>query len=48
MGRFRQRIIIKYKDNARTREFLSALLTEGLKTAPKGVRVELDVNPALI
>lgn len=48
MGRFRQRIIIKYKDNARTREFLSALLTEGLKTSPKGVRVELDVNPALI
>lgn len=48
MGRFRQRIIIKYKDNARTREFLSALLTEGLRTAPKGVRVELDVNPAII
>ncbi len=48
MGRYRQRIIIKYKDNARTREFLSSLLSEGSKTAPKGVRVELDVNPAMI
>lgn len=48
MGRYRQRIIIKYKDNARTREFLSAALALGLKTAPKGVRVELDANPALI
>lgn len=48
MGRFRQRIILKYKDNARTREFLSRLLTEGLAAAPKSVRIELDSNPTLI
>ncbi len=48
MGKFRQRIIIKYKDNARTREFFSKLLTEALATAPKSVKVELDTNPTLI
>ena len=48
MGKFRQRIIIKYKDNARTREFLSRLLTEGLSAAPRGVKVELDTNPTMI
>ena len=48
MGRFRQRIIIKYKDSARSRAFLSALLAEGLTAAPKGVRLELDANPTVI
>jgi len=48
MGKFRQRIIIKYKDNTRTREFLSKLLTEALSSAPKSVKVELDTNPTLI
>lgn len=48
LGKFRQRIIIKYKDNARSREFLSRLLTEGLSAAPRGVRVELDTNPTII
>ncbi len=48
MGKFRQRIIIKYKDSARTRQFLARLLTEGLAAAPKGVRLELDTNPTLI
>ena len=48
MGKFRQRIIIKYKDNARTRAFFDKLLTEGLKNAPKSVKIELDTNPTLI
>ncbi len=48
MGRFRQRIIIKYKDSARAREFLSALYKEGLTASPKGVKFDLDVNPTLI
>ncbi len=48
MGKFRQRIIIKYKDNARSREFLSQLLSEGLAAAPKGVKVDLDANPTVI
>ena len=48
MGKFRQRIIIKYKDNAKTREFFDKLLTEGLKNAPKSVKIELDTNPTMI
>lgn len=48
MGKYRQRIIIKYKDGARAREFFSALLSEGLSTAPKNIRLELDVNPTII
>ncbi len=48
MGRFRQRIIIKYKDNARSREFLARLLSDGLAAAPRGVKLELDTNPTLI
>ncbi len=48
MGKFRQRIIIKYKDNARSREFLSTLLTGGLSASPKGIKLELDVNPTII
>ncbi len=48
MGKFRQRIIVKYKDNARTREFLSKILTEGLAAAPKNVRLDLDANPTII
>ena len=48
MGKFRQRIIIKYKDSARTREFLSQLLAEGLHSAPKTVKIELDANPTII
>lgn len=48
MGKFRRRIIIKYKDNARSREFLTALLTEGLTAAPKSVRLELDANPTIV
>lgn len=48
MGKFRQRIIVKYKDCARTREFLSKVLIEGLATTPKTVKIELDVNPPIV
>ena len=48
MGKFRQRIIIKYKDNALSREFFKELLTIGLEMAPKGVKLDLDINPSII
>ncbi len=48
MGKFRQRIIIKYKDGARARGFLSALYAEGLSALPKNVKLDLDVNPSII
>ncbi len=48
MGKFRQRIIIKYKDGARAREFFGKLFTDGLSAAPKNVRLDLDVNPTII
>jgi primosomal protein N' (replication factor Y) len=48
MGKYRQRIIIKYKDSARAREFLSTLYAEGLSAAPKTVKIDLDVNPSII
>ncbi|MBR6563657.1 MAG: primosomal protein N' [Clostridia bacterium] len=48
MGKYRQRMIIKYKDCARTREFLAKLYAEGLASAPKSVKLELDANPTLI
>ncbi len=48
MGKYKQRIIMKYKDTARAREFLSELLCEGLNLAPKGVKIDLDVNPSIV
>ncbi len=48
MGRYRQRIILKYKDNARTREFLSKLYCKATGEAPKSVRTELDANPTVV
>lgn len=48
MGKYRQRVIIKYKDNQRTREFFSAVLAEGLASAPKNVKIDLDANPTII
>ncbi len=48
MGKYRQRIIIKYKDNARTREFLSKLYCKAIGDAPKSVRTELDANPTVV
>ena len=48
MGKYRQRIIIKYKEGTRAREFFSRLLSDGLDAAPKNIRLELDVNPTII
>ncbi len=48
MGKFRQKMIIKYKDCARTREFLSKVYVEGLASTPRGVKLDLDANPTLI
>ncbi len=48
MGKFRQRIIIKYKDNALAREFFKELLILGLESAPKGIKLDLDINPSIV
>ncbi|MBR5746078.1 MAG: primosomal protein N' [Clostridia bacterium] len=48
MGRYRQRVIIKYKDCRRAREFFLKTLTDGMAAAPKTVRLELDANPVII
>ncbi len=48
MGKYRQRIIIKYKDCARSREFLVSVLSEGLTATPKNVKLELEANPNII
>ncbi len=48
MGKYRQRIIIKYKDNAKAREFLSSALAEGLAVLSKGIKLDLDANPSII
>ena len=47
-GKYRQRIVYKYKDNKASRAFLSELLKRSLKLAPQPVSVEIDVNPAVI
>ena len=43
-NKYRQRIIIKYRDSSAARRFLSATYIELIKAAPHTVRVELDVN----
>lgn len=48
MGKYRQRIIIKYKDNSATRTFFSKVYTEGLAMTPKNVKLDIDVNPTII
>ncbi len=48
MGKFRQRIIVKYKDSARAREFLGTLYSDGIAAAPKSVKLDLDVNPTIV
>ena len=47
-GKYRQRIVYKYKDNKASRTFLSELLVRSLKLAPQPISVEIDVNPAVI
>ncbi len=48
MGKYRQRIIIKYRDDARSREFLATVLKAGITASTRSARVELDVNPSII
>ncbi len=48
MGKYRQRIIIKYKDSSKTRGFLNRIYTEGITSAPKTVKVDLDTNPFMV
>lgn len=47
-NKYRQRIIIKYRDNAASRSFLSAAYAELIKATPHTARVELDVNQSIV
>ena len=47
-NKFRQHIIIKYKDKAASRAFLAESYGEINKLIPKSVRADLDVNPPII
>jgi primosomal protein N' (replication factor Y) len=47
-NKYRQRIIIKYKDKALSRKFLSECFETILKKIPKTVKAEVDINPPVI
>jgi len=47
-GRYRQRIIIKYADNASSRAFLDDVYSDALSELPDGIRLDLDVNPSVV
>lgn len=47
-NKYRQRIIIKYKDKALSRKFLSECFETILKKIPKTVKTEVDINPPII
>ncbi len=47
-GRFRQKIIVKYSDNAVSRSFFGEVYEAGLTKCPKNVRLDADANPTVI
>ena len=47
-GRFRQKIIVKYSDNAQSRSFFGEVYEAGLAKCPKNVRLDADANPTVI
>jgi primosomal protein N' (replication factor Y) len=47
-GRFRQRIIIKYADNAASRAFLDDVYSDTLSELPDGIKLDLDINPSVV
>ena len=47
-GRFRQKIIVKYSDNAVSRSFFGEVYEAGLAKCPKNVRLDADANPTVI
>jgi primosomal protein N' (replication factor Y) len=47
-GRFRQRIIIKYADNAASRAFLDDVYSDTLPELPDGIKLDLDINPTVV
>ncbi|MBO4500933.1 MAG: primosomal protein N' [Clostridia bacterium] len=47
-NKYRQRIIIKYKDRSASRAFLAEAFAEINKLIPKTVRADLDINPSAI
>ncbi|HAN20809.1 MAG: primosomal protein N' [Clostridiales bacterium GWF2_36_10] len=47
-GRYRQRIIIKYADNPASRAFLNDVYSVSLAKLPNGIKLDIDINPAII
>ena len=47
-GRYRQKMIVKYSDNAATRRFFGEVYEAGLAKCPKNVRLDADANPTVI
>lgn len=47
-NRFRQRVILKYSDNAAARQFFASLYETGLKECPDSVRLDADANPMVV
>ncbi len=47
-NKYRQRIIIKYRDSSASRKCLSAMYAAAIKLLPPQVRIELDVNQSII
>lgn len=42
---FRRRFVVKFKNNAASRELLNKILTTFTKTLNKGVKITIDINP---
>ena len=47
-NKYRQRIIIKYKDKSASRAFLAESYAEICKLVRKPVRADIDINPPII
>ncbi len=47
-NKYRQRIIIKYKDKAASRAFLAESYAEICRLTPKPVRADIDINPPIV
>lgn len=47
-GMYRQKIIVKYSDNAAARKYLSDVYAAALTHLPPAIRLDLDINPAVV
>ncbi len=47
-GMYRQKIIVKYSDNAVARKYLANVYAAALMHLPPAVRLDLDINPSVV